>query len=123
MDIRLSIAARNRNFSRAMRRLRPIVESALAKLRRIELEHPTWTEVLIGIADDRDAGHIETVPNNHNVLQILIGFPSDVALLPANDREILAVMLVQMCTVVRECRLTPADEKAVTDILLATDLT
>jgi hypothetical protein len=102
-----------------MRRVRPTVQAAIDNVSRCELENPTWSEVLIGITDEHGESHIETVPNDNDVFQVLVGFPSGIGLAPVNDRDILAAVLRQIQSVVCECGLTPADEKTVTGILNA----
>lgn len=117
MRFRLSVAARSRAFSRAMRRVRPTVQLAIDNLAQVELKHPTWNEVLVGITDEHGDTYNETVQNNDDSLQVLVGFPNDIDLSPANDRAILTAMLGQLQSVVRKCGLTPEDEAHVIGIL------
>lgn len=74
MRIRLSIAARNRMFSRAARRVRPQIDVVLERIASTELNNPTWPTVLLGVTDEYLPDRIDTIPNNEGALQLTTGF-------------------------------------------------
>ena len=49
MRLSWSFATRRREFSRAMRRIRPAFESLLAEFSTVSLQHPIHEAVLVGI--------------------------------------------------------------------------
>ena len=116
MRIRLSIAARNRMFSRAARRVRPFIDRTLDRISETELENPTWTTVLLGIVDDLPPKRIDTIPND-DCLQLMTGFPILDDLTPANDAAILAAFIAQIRLAIHQCGLTPSDTRLLCGIL------
>jgi hypothetical protein len=73
MQLRLSVLARNRAFSKAMRRVRPKIQPLLDAFEATELEHPIHEAILVGITDDKGPEFFEEVENNDGVFQILAG--------------------------------------------------
>ena len=120
MQIRLSIAARNRQFSRAMRRVRPLVQAKLELIEELRLKDPTWDVVLLAITDEYDVDRLDIIPNNDDVLQIINGFPAALDLSQSNDANIISAVLQCVRNSVHQCRLTPDDYAMVDAILKAT---
>ena len=104
-------------FSRAARRVRPIIDLALDRIAETELENPTWTTVLLGIVDDLPQKRIDTIPNNDDCLQLMTGFPVLEDLTPANDAAILAAFIKQVRLAIHQCGLTPSDTELLCGIL------
>jgi hypothetical protein len=120
MQIQLSIAARNRQFSRAMKRVRPLVQDKLNLIEELRLKNPTWDVVLLAITDEYDFDRLEIIPNNDDVLQIINGFPSALDLSQSNDANICSAVLQCVRNSVHECRLTPDDYAMIEAILNTT---
>ena len=117
MRIRLSIAARNRMFSRAARRVRPQIDVVLERIASTELNNPTWPTVLLGVTDEYLPDRIDTIPNNEGALQLKTGFSVLENLARTNDAAILAGFIAQIRTAIRQCELTPNDYEELCAIL------
>lgn len=73
MRLSLSVAARQRSFAKAMRRIRPTLEPMLESFAQVVLENPIHEAILVGISDDLPPGYIEEVPNADGFFQVLAG--------------------------------------------------
>lgn len=73
MQLRLSVLARDRKFSRAMRRVREKIQPLLDAFKLVELRDPIHQAILVGITDDRKPGYFEEVENNDGFFQVLAG--------------------------------------------------
>jgi hypothetical protein len=117
MQIKLSIAARNRQFSRAMRRVRPAVQAKLDLIEAHGITNPTWDVVLLAITDEYDSDRLDIIQNNDDILQIINGFPSELDLSQSNDENIRLAVLKCVRNAIVECGLTPNDFAAIDAIL------
>jgi hypothetical protein len=117
MQIKLSIAARNRQFSRAMHRVRPAVQATLDLIETHSLTNPTWGVVLLAITDEYDSDRLDIIPNKDDVLQIINGFPSELDLSQGNDENLRLAVLQCVRNAIAECELTPRDFAAIDAIL------
>ncbi len=117
MQIKLSIAARNRLFSRAIQRVRPAVQEKLDLIEAHRLANPTWDIVLLAITDEYDSDRLDVIPNKDDVLQIVNGFPSELDLSQGNDDNIRLAVLQCVRNAIAECGLTPRDFAAIDAIL------
>ena len=64
MQLRISVLARDRGFSKDMRSVRARLKPLLAAFEAIELDHPIHEAILVGITDDKGAELFEQVENN-----------------------------------------------------------
>ncbi|MGN6548219.1 MAG: hypothetical protein ACTHK7_24500 [Aureliella sp.] len=100
-----------------MRRVRPAVQATLDEIGNIKLDNPTWPEILIAITDEYDGTHLEAVPNNHDYLQLMVGFPKSISLSTQDDGRITATVLTQIRRAIHLAQLTPMDEHLVENAL------
>lgn len=73
MQLRFSVMARDRKFSKAMRRVRERLQPLLNEFELVEMTDPIHEAILIGITDDQPSGFFEEVPNNDGFFQIMAG--------------------------------------------------
>ena len=73
MQLRFSVLARNRVFSKAMRRVRTKLQPLLDAFGSIELEHSIHEAILVAITDDQPPQFFEEVENNDGFFQVLAG--------------------------------------------------
>lgn len=73
MQLRFSVLARNRTFSKAMRRVRVNIQPLLDAFEATELKHPIHEAILVGITDDKGPEFFEEVANNDGFFQVLAG--------------------------------------------------
>ena len=64
MQLRISVLARDRGFSKDMRSVRARLKPLLAAFEAIELDHPIHEAILVGITADKGAELFEQVENN-----------------------------------------------------------
>lgn len=73
MQLRFSVLARNRTFSKAMRLVRLKIQPLLDAFEATELAHPIHEAILVGITDDKDAQYFEEIENNDGFFQVIAG--------------------------------------------------
>lgn len=73
MQLYLSVLARNRSFSKAMRRVRKKLQPLLDGFEATALEHPIYEAILVGITDDKGHEVFEEVKNDDGYFQVLAG--------------------------------------------------
>jgi hypothetical protein len=73
MDIRLSILARDRQFSKAMQRIRPKFAPLFEAFTKLELTNTIYKAILVGITDEKNIPYFEEVPNNQGFFQVIAG--------------------------------------------------
>jgi hypothetical protein len=73
MELRFSVAARDRRFAKTMRRIRPRFAVLLEAFAKTELENPIHSAILVGVTDEKDPEFFEEVPNRDGCFQILAG--------------------------------------------------
>src|SRR5215471_5994160 len=73
MQLRFSVLARDRAFSKAMRRVRAKIQPLLDAFEATELNNPIHEAILVGITDDKRPEFFEEVENNDGFFQMLAG--------------------------------------------------
>src|SRR6266446_6616957 len=73
MELRFSVLARDREFAKAMRRIRPRFASFVEVFATTELVNPIHQAILVGITDDKGPEFFEEVPNKDGFFQVLAG--------------------------------------------------
>lgn len=73
MQLRFSVLARNREFSKAMRRVRPKIQPLLDEFDATRLDHAIHEAILVGITDDKGPEFIQEVENGDGFFQVLAG--------------------------------------------------
>lgn len=73
MKLRLSVVARDRQFSKAIRRIRPRFDQLLKDFEKVELVDPIHEAILVGITDDKTDDYFEEVSNRDGFFQIMAG--------------------------------------------------
>jgi hypothetical protein len=82
MDVSLSVAARDRRFSKAMFRARGEFDFFFREFAKLKLNNPIHEALLIGVTDDIPHDLMEVVPNKDGYYQVLVGCAS-----PMTDEE------------------------------------
>jgi hypothetical protein len=104
MDIRLGVIAKDRAFSKAVRRARALVEPVIASLAKVRLECPLWSAILVAITDDELPGSFREVPNSEGYYQVTAGCSW-----PQGDAELAQEILLVLRRTVTECGFALAD--------------
>lgn len=73
MQLRFSVMARDRKFSKAMRRVRERLQPLLNEFELVEMTDPIHEAILVGITDDQPADFFEEVTNNDGFFQVMAG--------------------------------------------------
>lgn len=73
MQLRFSVLARKRAFSKAMRRIRSRLQPLLDAFEGVELENPIHEAILVGITDDQEPEFFEEIENNDGFFQVMAG--------------------------------------------------
>ncbi len=111
MELRLSTAARNRAFSKAVRRIGPSIESLLSNIQLTELTDPTWSTVRLTLTDELQFGNINETGADDGVLQLCAGFPVFADWSPENDANIRTAITDTIRLALDQCGLTPSDRE------------
>ena len=73
MQLRFSVCARDRAFSKAMRRVRARLQPLLDAFEEAALQHPIHEAILVGITDEKGAEYFQEVENDDGFFQVLAG--------------------------------------------------
>ncbi|NHZ41692.1 hypothetical protein [Massilia aquatica] len=73
MDLVISVAARDRLFAKAFRRVRPRLDPLCHAFAAVGMINPIHAALLIGLTDDRPPGDFAIVPNRDEYFQVLAG--------------------------------------------------
>jgi hypothetical protein len=73
MELRFSVMARDRRFSKALRGVRLKLQPLLDAFGRAELQHPIHKAILVGITDDKEPESLEEIENNDGFFQVVAG--------------------------------------------------
>lgn len=73
MRISISIAARDRQFSKNFRKIRPSFDIFFSEFAAVQLVNPIHEAILIGITDSESEEYFKTIPNKDGYFQILAG--------------------------------------------------
>lgn len=107
MRLSLSVAARQRSFAKAMRRIRPTLEPLLESFALVTMEHPIHEAILVGIADGMPPGYFEEVPNADGFFQVLAGVDG-----AACDEALLAQVTAALKAAIAACPFSQPDKDA-----------
>jgi len=107
MQLRFSSAARNRAFSKAMRRIRSDFLPLLEAFQAVKLEHPIHESILVIITDDRPAQYFEEIENSDGYFQVLAG-----CTLRGGDEELVADVFEILRNTTRLCPFATPDQAA-----------
>ncbi|MEX1027928.1 MAG: hypothetical protein WD049_07970 [Candidatus Paceibacterota bacterium] len=73
MQLRFSVMARDRRFSKAMRCVRHRLQPLLDAFETVEMTDPIHEAILVGITDDQPPSFFDEVENNDGFFQVLAG--------------------------------------------------
>jgi len=76
VDLQFSVAARDRQFSKAMRRIESRFRPLIDAFKAVTLQHPIHHAILVLITDDKEAEFLREVQNNDEFFQVLAGCSS-----------------------------------------------
>jgi hypothetical protein len=111
MKLMLSIAAENRHFGKAMRRVLPIFEPFKASFERQPMVSPIHEAILVGLTDSLPAGSIQEVPDRGGFFQVLYGL-GPWANRPGNDKELQLAIIDALQKTIQACPFVPVDRVA-----------
>src|SRR5690349_14890904 len=112
MRLSWSIATSRRAFGKAMRRIRPTLESLAAEIEAVPIQYPIHEAVLVGITDNRDDMFFEEVPNHDGFFQVLTGFDASVDLTSQNDANLKKMVFDKLRQAVIACPFSRPDREA-----------
>jgi len=113
MNVSLSVASRDRRFSKAMQRVRKEFDSFFREFATLKLNNPIHEALLIGVTDDMSHGVIQVVPNKEGYYQVLVGCAA-----PMTDAELKEWLYHVLERVFAQCPFSESD-KAIALALLA----
>ncbi len=73
MQLLISVAASDRLFAKAFRRVRPGLDPLCAAFATVGMINPIHAALLIGLTNDRPPGDFAIVPNREGFFQVLAG--------------------------------------------------
>ena len=73
MELRFSVLARDREFGKAMRRIRPRFAPLLVMFAKTTLTDPIHQAILVGLTDDKGPEFFDEVANRDGFFQVLAG--------------------------------------------------
>lgn len=106
MKVSFSVAARDRAFAKAMRRIRPDFRVLLERLDQVQLDGPTPLAILIGLADGIPDGTFDEVQNSDGYFQELVGCS-----LKETDDQIKNYVFNSLRSSVARCPLPDVDHR------------
>jgi hypothetical protein len=111
MKLRLSIAARDRFFGKAMRRIRPSLEPVFERFSEIQLIHPIHSAILVGITDEYGDEHYEEIKNDDGFYQVLIGCRDTWSSGKISDKDLREAVVLKLKTAVSACPFSEPDRE------------
>lgn len=111
MELRLSVAARDRFFGKAMRRIRPSLAPVFERFSEIQPIHPIHSAILVGITDEYGDGHYEEVQNNDGFYQVLTGCKDTWSSGKISDEDLRAAVILKLKTAVSACPFSEPDRE------------
>ena len=108
MELRFSVLARDREFAKAMRRIRPRFAPLLEAFARTQLVNPIHEAILVGITDEKEAQFFEEVANRDGFFQILAGVHSNYS-----DLELAKEVFGLLRRAAKTCPFSKPDDAAI----------
>ena len=112
MEILVSIAARDRQFGRQIRRVRPALDPLLEELASVVLVDPIHEAILIGLTDATPAGSVDIIPNRDGYFQVIAGLPAG-----GSDEDRLVQVVAAMKQAVAACPFSDPDRLSLLALL------
>ena len=104
MEIGFGVAARERRFSKAMRRVRPRLGSLFDAIESTILSEPHPDTLLLGVTDEKKNDYFEIVPNQDGFFQVLAGLE-----MVDSEAELVDSVVAILHRAIRECPLSSKD--------------
>ncbi len=114
MKIRFGVLARERAFAKAMRRIRPRLQSLTEPISHIVLTNPIHEAILVGITDDKAGDFFEEVPNSDGYFQVLAGCE-----LKSSDEELIAEVFTILHRAATACPFSSVDREKIEGVFQA----
>lgn len=111
MKLRFSVAARDRFFGKAMRRIRPSLEPFFERFSEVQPIHPIHSAILVGITDEYGDGHYEEVQNDDGFYQVLTGCRDTWSSGKISDEDLLEAVILKLKTAVSACPFSKPDRE------------
>jgi hypothetical protein len=106
MRICLGCATRHREFSRMFQRVYNALQPMTHAFESLNIDHPDYVAVLLGVTDDERSDYFEVVPNTDHFFQVVVGCPPDIT-----EQRLGEHLIKTLLRVVRECPLSAADRQ------------
>lgn len=117
MKLSWSTAARNRAWSKAIRRIRPRFDSLASVFAAVELQCPIHEAILVGVTDGRGKDYFEEIPNSDGYFQVLVGFDSSIGLGADHDADLEVALFQQLSRAILACPFASMDRDLVKDVI------
>ena len=111
MRLSLSVAARTRAFAKAVRRVRPSFDTLFSAFDSVKLTDPLYDAVLVGLTDEKDDDHFETIPNPDGFFQVLIGCAAPAVNTVEAERQFTKVVFSKLKRAVAACPFSEPDRQ------------
>lgn len=112
MDLSVSLLAHDRIFAKAMRRIRPRIESLAQGFRSVEMDSPLDEALLISFVDKKAPTFFEEVPNLDGYYQVIVGVPPG-----APDDELFRHVVSMVREAITRYQFSDPDRRAFLDFM------
>ena len=106
MKLSISTCARDRRFTKAMRRIRPRFDALTKEFAETTMLDPIHDAILVGVTDDQPFGSFEEVPNNGGFFQVFAGCNLD------SDEELAKQLFQIVRRAIERCPFSIPDRQA-----------
>jgi hypothetical protein len=106
MELNFSFAARNRRFSKAMRRIEDRFKPLIDAFELVDLSHPIQEAILVIITDDKGPEFFEEVENRDGYFQVIAGCSQR-----GSDDELAEDVFGMLLRAVRLCPFSDPDHQ------------
>jgi hypothetical protein len=111
MYLRISVAASDRLFAKAMRRIRPRFEKLLRDFENTQFVHPIHEAILVGITNDEGESFFQEISNDQGFFQVIAGCPSG-----EPDDKLACAVFKGLWKAVHACPFSQTDRRSTEDL-------
>lgn len=112
MKISLSVAAQDRQFAKAVRRVRPDFVPLFDAFSKVKMVDPIHEAILIGLTDSKPNGYFKEIPNQDGYFQVLAGVTAK-----TTDHDLKVAIFDLITRAVQLCPFSKADKEEFTKFL------
>ena len=109
MRLGVSYLSHEKKFHKAMRRIRPIIDSIEEQFEAVVLKNPIHEAILIGLIDEKPTSYLEEIPNRDGYFQVNfgVGHYNDIA--NEGDSNLTALVVEKIIEAIKLCPFSKVD--------------